>query len=83
MGDDQIRVELEWEKGLAVIGSRTGRPEWGSSTQAAAHAQTPGPQLSTPGVETAESKGEETRMIAEMIPESFSCVVLVPGFRSA
>ncbi|WP_258039957.1 DUF2493 domain-containing protein [Streptomyces sp. SM1] len=33
-------------------------------------------------METAESPGEETRMIAEMIPESFSHVVLVTGSRS-
>jgi hypothetical protein len=81
-GDDRIRVELQREKDLAVIGSSAGRPEWGSGTQAAALAQTPGPRLSTPAVETAESPGEETRMIAEMIPESFSHVVLVTGSRS-
>ncbi|MFJ2822413.1 hypothetical protein ACIO7M_15020 [Streptomyces toxytricini] len=81
-GDDRIRVELQREKDLAVIGSSAGRPEWGSGTQAAALAQTPGPRLSTPGLETAESPGEETRMIAEMIPESFSHVVLVTGSRS-
>ncbi|MFF3625102.1 hypothetical protein [Streptomyces sp. NPDC002467] len=39
-GDDRIRVELHREKGLAVIGSSTGRPEWGSGTQAAAPART-------------------------------------------
>ncbi|MFJ5725860.1 SLOG family protein [Streptomyces sp. NPDC093149] len=33
-------------------------------------------------METAESQGEETRMIAEMIPDSFSHVVLVTGSRS-
>ncbi|MFD0270131.1 hypothetical protein ACFVGY_26760 [Streptomyces sp. NPDC127106] len=81
-GDDRFRVELQREKDLAVIGSSTGRPEWGSGTQAAAPAQTPGPRLSTPAVETAESPGEETPMIAEMIPESFSHVVLVTGSRS-
>ncbi|MFJ6484225.1 MULTISPECIES: hypothetical protein [unclassified Streptomyces] len=39
--DDQIRVELHREKGLAVIGSSTGWPERGSGMQAAAPAQTP------------------------------------------
>ncbi|MFJ6759970.1 hypothetical protein ACIQNK_33735 [Streptomyces sp. NPDC091273] len=38
--DDQIRVELHREKGLAVIESSTGWPEWGSGMQAAAPAQT-------------------------------------------
>ncbi|GGS80436.1 hypothetical protein GCM10010286_01190 [Streptomyces toxytricini] len=81
-GDDRIRVWLQREKDLAVIGSSTGRAEWGSGTQAAAPAQRPGPRLSTPAVETAESPGEENRMIAEMIRESFSHVVLVAGSRS-
>ncbi|MFJ3861530.1 hypothetical protein ACIPRL_35550 [Streptomyces sp. NPDC090085] len=39
-GDDRIRVELHPEKGLAVTGSSTGRPERGSGTQAPAPAQT-------------------------------------------
>ncbi|MFI5702624.1 SLOG family protein [Streptomyces xanthochromogenes] len=39
-------------------------------------------QASTGAARTAESRGEETRMIAEMIPESFSHVVLVTGSRS-
>lgn len=39
-GDDQIRVELHREKGLAVIGSSTGWPERSSGMQAAAPAQT-------------------------------------------
>ncbi|MEV0412401.1 hypothetical protein AB0I68_16735 [Streptomyces sp. NPDC050448] len=39
-GDDQIRVELHREEDLAVIGSSTGWPEWGSGTQAAAPART-------------------------------------------
>ncbi|WP_267820455.1 hypothetical protein [Streptomyces sp. H27-H1] len=38
--DDQIRVELHREKDLAVIGSSTGWPEWGSGMQVAAPAQT-------------------------------------------
>lgn len=29
--DDQIRVELHRGKGLAVIGSSTGRPEWAAA----------------------------------------------------
>ncbi|MEV4190330.1 hypothetical protein [Streptomyces toxytricini] len=39
-GDDRIRVQLHREKDLAVIGSRTGRPERGSGTRAPAPAQT-------------------------------------------
>ncbi|MFH7596053.1 hypothetical protein WDV06_13250 [Streptomyces racemochromogenes] len=30
-GDDRIRVELQREKALAVIGSVTGRPEWAAA----------------------------------------------------
>ncbi|MFJ2778168.1 hypothetical protein [Kitasatospora sp. NPDC087315] len=80
--DDQIRVELHREEDLAVIEPCTSRPVWTSDMQAATPARTSWPQLSTPAAETAESQGEETRMIAEMIQESFSHVVLVTGSRS-
>ncbi|WP_407077525.1 SLOG family protein [Streptomyces sp. SCSIO 30461] len=50
--------------------------------QVATHDPTSWPQLSTPAVETPESQGEENRMIAEMISESFTHVVLVTGSRS-